>query len=176
MFQLNGKPLALDVAFTADIDVPTIVPAVYEPVNGTDELQIVEPEKMVMVKDTVQFPANWLRNATAEERNALGIKEVVEPVLADDRFYWGGDGKSPKLLAVLQSDWVTSIKATANTLLASTDWMVIRKAERGVAIPEDTVTYRASVLAECSRAVAAVQAAKTVPDLVDAVTALNWPT
>lgn len=174
MFQLNGKPLALDVPFTADVDVPTVVPAVYEPNSETGELQIVEPEKTIMVKDAVQFPANWLRNASPKERKALGITEIAEPAAYDDRFYWGIN--NPKDLDALKAQWGAQIKATANAMLASTDWMVIRKAERGVAIPADTAAYRAAVLAECDRAAEAVDAAKDVPALVEAVTALSWPT
>lgn len=174
MFQLNGNPLALDVPFTADVDVATVIPAVYEPNSETGELQIIEPEKTIMVKDAVQFPANWLRNASPKERKALGITEVAEPAAYDDRFYWGTD--NPKDLDALKAQWSVQLKTTANSLLANTDWTVIRKAERGVAIPAAIVTYRAAVLAECDRAVEAVSKAKDVPALVEAVAALNWPT
>jgi hypothetical protein len=68
------------------------------------------------------------------------------------------------------------IKDTTNKLLAQTDWMVIRKVERDVAIPEATATYRAAVLAECTRLVTAIAGAADVPALVTVVTAQNWPT
>jgi hypothetical protein len=51
--------------------------------------------------------------------------------------------------------------------------MVIRKAERDVAIPAATVTYRAAVLTECDRLLAAIAAASDVPALM-AVSAA-WP-
>ena len=53
---LNGKPLALDVAFST---------------GG------------------VNYPANWMRNATLAEKNAIGITEVADPAWYDRRFYWG---------------------------------------------------------------------------------------
>ena len=45
-----------------------------------------------------QYPANWLRLSTAEEKSAIGITEVADPVRADDRFYWNGDSTLPKAL------------------------------------------------------------------------------
>jgi hypothetical protein len=46
----------------------------------------------------IQYPANWLRLASAEEKAAIGITEVPDPVRADDRFYWNGDSTLPKAL------------------------------------------------------------------------------
>lgn len=37
----------------------------------------------------IQYPANWLRLASPEERAAIGITEVADPASYDDRFYWG---------------------------------------------------------------------------------------
>lgn len=38
--------------------------------------------------DDIQYPANWLRLASAEEKAAIGITEVADVVPHDDRFYW----------------------------------------------------------------------------------------
>lgn len=46
----------------------------------------------------IQYPANWLRLSTAEEKSAIGITEVPDPVRADDRFYWNNDINNPKAL------------------------------------------------------------------------------
>jgi hypothetical protein len=46
----------------------------------------------------IQYPANWLQLSSAEERAALGITWVADPVRADDRFFWGGDVNNPKEL------------------------------------------------------------------------------
>lgn len=123
----------------------------------------------------VQYPANWLRLTSLEEKEAIGITEVEDTTVQyDDRFYWGID--NPKDLAVLKSLWTTTVKQTANSLLSQTDWMVIRKVERDVAIPEATATYRAGVITECTRLVTAIAGAANVPALVTVVTAQNWPT
>jgi hypothetical protein len=158
MFQLDNKPLALDVPFT----------------HGG-----------------ISYPANWLRLASSEERAAIGITEVTDPESYDDRFYWGVD--NPKQLEDeiiipeegetfesytqkgLKSNWSAQIKDTTNKLLAQTDWMVIRKAERDVAIPADTVAYRAAVLTECDRLLAAIAGAADVDALAAVVGTQNWP-
>jgi hypothetical protein len=119
------------------------------------------------------YPANWLRLTSIEEKNAVGITEVPDPEPYDDRFWWGHD--NPKDLDGLKTNWTAQIKDTANKLLAATDWMYIRKVERNVDIPADTVTYRAAVLAECTRLVDAVTACADVPALIDVVMAQNWP-
>jgi hypothetical protein len=44
----------------------------------------------------IQYPANWLRLASPEERAAIGITEAADPVPHDDRFFWAPG--VPKLL------------------------------------------------------------------------------
>lgn len=46
--------------------------------------------------DGTQFPSNWIRLASPEERAAIGITEVADPEVYDDRFYWAPG--VPKLL------------------------------------------------------------------------------
>ena len=36
----------------------------------------------------IQYPANWLRLASAEEKAAIGITEVADAAPHDGRFYW----------------------------------------------------------------------------------------
>ena len=113
---LNGKPLALDVAFST---------------GG------------------VNYPANWMRNATLAEKNAIGITEVADPAWYDRRFYWGVD--TPKDLAELKTNWKDQQKATAGSLLAKTDWMIIRKEETTAVVPSATTAYRGTVRTQCKK-------------------------
>lgn len=122
----------------------------------------------------IQYPANWLRLATPEERAAIGITEADEPAAYDDRFYWSAG--NAKDVDQLKTQWLGQVKQTAGSLLAQTDWMVIRKAERDVAIPEDVVLTRARVLAEANRLEEAITASETVEDLIAVVTQQQWPT
>ena len=75
----------------------------------------------------------------------------------------------------LKYSFKNRIKSQANSALASTDWMVIRKAERSVEIPAATVTYRAAVITEYDRLKAAITGAADVDALAVVMGAQNWP-
>lgn len=73
----------------------------------------------------------------------------------------------------LKSTETAAVKAAAGSLLASTDWMVIRKVERNVDIPASVTAYRAAVVAEADRLETAIAGAADV-DALAAIKA-NWP-
>jgi hypothetical protein len=128
-----------------------------------------------------------------------GAKEVVEGEQKDQRFYWvtfdsyqvTGDVvtrtyvNTPKALEDvtetpegqtepvttkgLKSQWIAQGKIAANSQLASTDWMVIRKAERDVAIPAEVVAERAQIIADCNAKEAAITAATTMEEFIAVV-------
>ena len=124
--------------------------------------------------DGTSYPANWLRLTSLAEKEAIGITEVADETTSyNDQFYWGVD--NPKDLTDLKKNWTVQVKDTANKLLAQTDWMVIRKAERNVDIPSETTTYRQAVIAECTRLVTGIEASADVPALIAIVTTQNWP-
>ena len=66
----------------------------------------------------------------------------------------------------LKSNFIAQIKHTAGTILAQTDWMVIRKAERNVDIPSAVATYRASVVAKATELETSISAVTTVEQLI----------
>jgi len=76
----------------------------------------------------------------------------------------------------LKTVMTAQVKDTANKLLASTDWMVVRKYERDVAIPSATATYRAAVITECARLETAIADAANVDALATVMAGQNWPT
>jgi hypothetical protein len=45
-----------------------------------------------------QYPPQWLNVSTEEQKLAIGITWVADPIRADDRFYWDGDINNPKAL------------------------------------------------------------------------------
>jgi len=75
----------------------------------------------------------------------------------------------------LKYTFKNQIKSQANSALAGTDWMVIRLAEREVAIPDATVTYRAAVITEYGRLKTAITGAADVDALAVVMNAQNWP-
>jgi len=102
-------------------------------------------DKAFTTEDGRQFPRNWLRLSTKEERDALGIVEtpdVVEPYY-DQRFYWGPN--NPKDHTQLVEQWVATTKQTAGSLLNQYDWYIVRQAETGKAVPQEVLNYRSNV-------------------------------
>ena len=112
---------------------------------------------------------------------------MTDPEPYDDRFYWGVDNPkqleditvtpedgNPYTQKGLKSQWIAQVKDTAGKLLAQTDWMVIRKAERDVAIPADVVAKRAAIVAECTRLETAIAGCADVPALIAVVGSQNW--
>ena len=121
--------------------------------------------------DGTQYPANWLRLSTADEKTALGITEVADAPTYDSRFY-NGDGSAKTLADTNEVDengdpvldengdqvvtlGVKSVlkaqeKVTAGSLLAKYDWYVVRKSEKSTAIPTSISTYRDGVRTACN--------------------------
>jgi len=75
----------------------------------------------------------------------------------------------------LKTSMTDKVKINAGQLLSRTDWMVIRKYERDVAIPSATATYRAAVITECTRLESAIAGAGDVDALATVMAAQNWP-
>jgi hypothetical protein len=121
----------------------------------------------------LQYPSNWLQLASLEEKEAIGITEVPDSPVVDDRFYWSAD--NPKDLDQLKSQWIAQIKDTTNKLLAATDWMVIRKLERNVAIPAKVVAYRKDVIDECVRLESEITSKKKIETFIEVVMNQNFP-
>jgi hypothetical protein len=66
----------------------------------------------------------------------------------------------------LKSNFISQVKTAAGSILAQTDWMVIRKAERNVDIPTAVATYRASVVTKATELEASISAVTTVEQLI----------
>jgi hypothetical protein len=111
----------------------------------------------------IQYPANWLRLSTLEERNALGITEVADAPSYDQRFYWDVD--NPKDLAELKTQWKATQSQIADSLLTPSDWRVTRAAELGQAVASVWLTYRGAVRSACNTRQTEINAAADVPAL-----------
>lgn len=136
----------------------------------------------------IQYPANWLRLASQEERAAIGIEEVPDPVRADDRFYINGDINLPRALEDetitsqegdsylkrgLKYEFINSVKNHANALLFPTDWKIIRATETNSSVDSSVLAARAAIREACSQNEQAIIACTNVAELA----ALNftWP-
>jgi hypothetical protein len=74
----------------------------------------------------------------------------------------------------LKYQMTQQVNQSAGSILAQTDWYVIRKTERDVAIPADVVTQRAHVVAESNRLETAIAGAADVEALITVMNEQNW--
>lgn len=118
--------------------------------------------------DGIQYPANWLRLSSPEEREAIGITEEPDPIPVDQRFYW--DTGIPKDHAQLVEQWVKQTKATAGSLLAQTDWYITRASETGLAAPQSVLDRRSELRALSNSKEALLEATTTTDELAAYVT------
>jgi len=126
----------------------------------------------------VQYPANWLRLSSPEERAAIGIEEVPDPPAYDQRFYWGYDAEGhliPKDHAQLVEQWTQQTRTTANTLLAPTDWIIIREADNGKAADPLLKTWRQDVRFAAGDKITAIAATLNTPELAAYITGADYP-
>jgi hypothetical protein len=112
------------------------------------------------------------REESDENGNPMYV-QVYDPTANDGK---GAMVDSAKRLVTkgLKSNHIAQVKQTANSILAKTDWMVIRKAERNVDIPADTVAYRAAVVAKAAELETAISAVTSVEALMSLN--LSFPT
>jgi hypothetical protein len=168
MFLLNGNPLAVDTAFTSDgIQYPAnwlrLATEAEKSAIGITEVADVDmnfDNRFYWSKDLPKALED--KEEVDQDGNPLYVKvldktDPENPVMVD----------SDKRLVTkgLKSNFIAQVKHTAGSILAQTDWMVIRKAERDVAIPTATVTYRASVVAKATELEASITAVTTVEEL-----------
>ncbi len=151
MFQLNGSPISID-----------------------NEVII----------NSVKYP--HLRDPALREQ--LGIVEVADEPWYDQRFYWGVDNPKqlddktetpegatePVTTKGLKSEWIAQVKTTAGSLLAQSDWKVVRAAEGIKPVDADTLARRAAIRAYSDSLEAQIKACTTVEALIDVVTNQSW--
>ena len=116
----------------------------------------------------IQYPANWLRLASLEEKQAIGISEVADAPWYDQRFYWSPD--VPKDHNDLVTLWIDTTNQTAYTLLTPSDWYVIRKQEIGEALPQNVIDSRSKIRNYCTTKCENIVATTTTDELAAYIT------
>jgi hypothetical protein len=126
----------------------------------------------------MQYPANFLRLSTLEEKEAIGITEQADPPVWDQRFAWGysEDGQLIwKDHAQLVEQWVAQTRITAGTLIQPTDWMVIREQDNGTVVPESVKALREDIRLATGQKNAAIEATADTAELAAYITGTEYP-
>ena len=132
----------------------------------------------------IQYPASIFTLWSKAEKEAIGIYEVIrnDSNLKDKAYYtngaesmtWDSSAKTvtksyasatAKTLADLKTSHKEVINQQAAGILAPTDWMVVRDAEGGTAVPGDITTKRAAVRTKANAMCVQIDAASDVDAL-----------
>jgi len=164
--------------------------------------QTIRPGRAWRDSDGTLQPKNW--NIWSEdEKKAAGISEVVMQSFPDQRLYTsshnadgsvastvkaladvnevdkdgkailGSDGNQLVTLGV-KSSLKNEVKSQQASLLFQTDWAVVRKADKGTAIPSNIQTYRDAIRTKATEMETAIDNAADT-DAVEALF-LKWTT
>ena len=173
MFKHNNQTIPLDTPFTID---GTSYPANWLRLTSLAEKNAVGITEVADVTTTYDDRFFWGvdnpkllndREESDEQGNPMYV-QVFDPTVGEH----GAMVNSTERLVTrgMKHQWIAQFKQTANSMLAQTDWMVIRKAERDIAIPSDVVTARAAIIANCTAKETAITVCTTVEELIAVVT------
>ncbi len=135
--------------------------------------------------DGITYPAQWLAQATLEQKEAIGLQEVVvtnSP--ANQAYYWVSedlDGatltyvNTPKDLTDVKTNAIAQTNTTAYSLLFPTDWMVVKATETSTKVPTSWNTWRAEVRATATTVVSMIEAAPDVGVVESVMANIAWP-
>ena len=124
-----------------------------------------------------QYPANWLRLSSTADRDAIGVSWGADDPVYDQRFYWSPtlakqlDDKTETVdgAAVtttgLKTLWKSKQNDIAGSLIAPSDWRIIKAKETSTNIPTAWKTYRAAVRTSCNTRQTEIDACTTVEAL-----------
>ena len=124
-----------------------------------------------------QYPANWLRLSSTADRDAIGVSWGADEPVYDQRFYWSPtlakqlDDKTETVDGVettttgLKTLWKSTQNQIAGTLIAPSDWRIVKAKETGTNIPSAWKTYRAAVRTSCNTRQTEIDACTTVEAL-----------
>ena len=136
----------------------------------------IRPGKSWRDDNGVLHPGNW-NIWSADYKASMGIIEIIPETPPDSRLYnWSmnKDGtinsKAKELddsgeVLGLKSTLKNDVKRQQGSLLAQTDWVIVRKADKGTAIPSDIQTWRDAIRTKATAMEDAVDGASSVDDI-----------
>ena len=136
--------------------------------------QTLKPNRGWTDDNGITHPRNW-HIWSAEDKAAAGVTEVVEDTPPDSRLYnWSMDrdgkitstakpmadaGSGDDLVLGVKSSLKNEVKSQQESLLAQTDWTVVRKSEKSTAIPSNIATWRDAIRTKATAMESAIDGA-----------------
>jgi hypothetical protein len=162
--------------------------------------QTLKPNRAWTDDNGITHPRNWHIWST-EEKTAAGVTEVIEDTPPDSRLYnWSMDrdgsitstakamddvnvvddngdpvldeGGDQRVELGVKSQLILQVKEQQGSLLAQTDWAVVRKSEKSTAIPSNIATWRDAIRTKATAMETAIDGAADTAAL--AALFLSW--
>ena len=130
----------------------------------------------------IQHPSTW-GLWSSEEKKTAGISEIVLQELPDSRLYNAtheDDGsvnstaknladttKDGKTVLGVKSELKAVVQQQQYQMLEKTDWAIIRKADKGTAIPSNIQTYRDAIRSKATEMETAIDDAGNIGAIED---------
>lgn len=126
----------------------------------------------------VRYPSNWLRLSTPEEKLAIGLTEVKDPIILDRRFYMPQDPTGdpiPRDLETVKEEQINTVKLSMKNMLSHTDWVIIRQIDTGQLMSNSIKDYRSAVREMGNKQIERIKDAIDIEDLIRVVNSIAWP-
>ena len=178
MFLLNGNRLAEGTSFY-DANGTKYPPQWLN--QATEEQKLAIGITWVADPTPVDTRFYWDTDLPKALEDKLEVKEDGSPLYKQVYDKTANDGKGAMVDTTeqvvtkgLKSQFVAQVKDTAGKLLNTTDWYVIRKAERNVEIPAEVALKRTQIVTEADRLEVDINGATTVEDLITVLNNQKW--
>jgi len=124
-----------------------------------------------IVKNGVKYPKSIFTKWSASDLKGIGIYPYSSNKV-DNRYHYAGElsytigtdsvtgtyASIDRDVASMKESMISKVRSAASSLLSKHDWMSIREAEGGTAMPADVKTYRAAIRTESNAKEAEVNA------------------
>ena len=134
--------------------------------------------------DGVQYPSNWLNLSTPEEKQALGLEEVVATNQPQNQtYYWVSESlngaeltytNTPKDLTTVKSTAISQVNSTAYSILFPTDWMVVKAFETSTPVAPSWNSWRQSIRTTATATVSSIEGAVDVDAVATIMGSIVW--
>ena len=124
--------------------------------------QVIKTPKEMTING-VRHPKQIFKDA--DFLATLGITSYTPEAVADQRYYWNTTD-NPKDVDTLKENMIAKVKEQVGARLSKTDWMVVRAAEGGTAVPSDVTTYRTNIRSESNTKETEIDALTTIDDII----------
>ena len=149
--------------------------------SSTDGQYIQDGQSFTI--DGVQYPPQWLNQATPEQKAEVGLEEVVATNSPEnDQFYWVSTElnkasltyvNTPKDLDTCKANQVSATNGAAYSILLPSDWMVVKAIETGSTVPANWNAWRQSIRQQAADYVTVITACTTIEQLA-ALPPVQW--